>query len=294
MLTLISKQCGDLQLILVPQLGGAIAALKYKGVDILRSMPLGIASQANQCGSFPLIPYSNRIENGQFTFADQHYTLAKNFGDHPHSIHGNGWQSVWHVAETSTQQIVLQLNHDAPGDQTAHWPWPYRAKQVFSLTENSLHIQLSYLNDAAHAVPVGLGFHPYFANADQAQLQFCAQSVLINDSNMLPAARTAIPPQWDFRQARPVEPNSIDNCFLGWDGSAQINWPAQKLHVEITSPDAGNAIVFVPSREKNFLAFEPVSHSNNAINQDHGAAMYDLASGETHSISMTIRIIGDE
>ncbi|SUX76506.1 Uncharacterised protein [Citrobacter freundii] len=39
--------------------------------------------RANLCGSYPLIPWSNRIANGCFTFNKVKYRVKRNFGDHP-------------------------------------------------------------------------------------------------------------------------------------------------------------------------------------------------------------------
>ena len=57
--------------------------------------------------------------------------LARNFGDHPHSIHGVGWQRAWRVVAHDRASALLAFEHMAtdPG-----WPWPFLATQVFALT----------------------------------------------------------------------------------------------------------------------------------------------------------------
>ena len=68
-----------------------------------------------QTSSYPLIPYSNRIAHGRFSFQGIEHQLALNFGDHPHSIHGNAWQSPWQVDEATDTHCRLSLLHTTVG-----------------------------------------------------------------------------------------------------------------------------------------------------------------------------------
>ncbi|MEJ8824537.1 aldose 1-epimerase [Variovorax humicola] len=292
--TRISKTVGDLSLVLAPESGGAIAALQYRGVNILRALRDDDEPRANLAGCFPLVPYSNRIAFGRFRFDGQSHELARNFGEHPHTIHGNGWLCAWQVESELENAIVLTLQHEARGEQMRHWPWSYQARQVLQLSKDTLCATLSCTNLAAHDMPVGLGFHPYFAQADKALVRFSADKVLINDHRALPVAREAVPAQWDYRELRAPVAGSVDNCFVGWDRRAEIYWPETGIKAEIHSPDADNAVFFVPPIEKNFVAIEPVTNVNNAINDlpiDAGpGAMRRLRPGATMSVAMAIRV----
>lgn len=291
---LVRKTCGKLALTLAPELGGAIASLTWGDTNILRPLPTQGERRANLAGCFPLAPYSNRIANGTFTFSGEHIELAKNFGDHPHSIHGNSWQLPWQLINNDETGIMLALHHNAEGQNSKHWPWSYKAMQYFVLNENSLKITLSYLNLAEHAVPVGLGFHPYFANANEAEVQFIAERVLLNDENHLPQDEVPVPPQWNYEHFRRPLPASVDNCFTGWSGKATVRWPHQRVQAEISSTDTHNAVFFIPPAEKNFVAIEPVTNINNAINDlspdSNRGAMHLVASKERFSIMMTIKV----
>src|SRR5262245_22837569 len=79
---------------IAPDVGGAIARFVFGDVDVLRPVSEEARTTGNVRGyaCYPLVPYSNRIANGQLDWAGRSYTLARNFGDHPHSIHGVGWQ----------------------------------------------------------------------------------------------------------------------------------------------------------------------------------------------------------
>lgn len=294
MQTIVIKTQGELTLKIAPQLGGAIAGLTYRGIDILRPLPDHKEVVVNQSGSFPLIPYSNRIAEGKFEFDGENYVLDKNFGDHPHSIHGNAWQKEWQVSEDSDTGYILKFLHQAEGEDYYHWPWPYQATQVFELNENELRVTLQYFNLAEKTVPVGLGFHPYFANADKSLVQFEAESVLLNNGNTLPCETVDTPEKWSYSTPRNPEPSSVDNCFSGWSGKAKVMWPDAKVQAEISSPEAKNAILFTPPAEKNFVAIEPVTNVNNAINDlqngESEQAMMLVEAGRSVSMTMIIKV----
>ena len=64
---MIELGAGDWEAELRPETGGAIAALRYRGTDVLRPMPAG-SDDVLQASCFPLAPYCNRIRDGRFGF----------------------------------------------------------------------------------------------------------------------------------------------------------------------------------------------------------------------------------
>ena len=76
------------------------------GVDLLRRAPDG-ADDPLAMASFPLVPYANRIAQGRFAFDGADHQLPRNFGDHPHSIHGFGWQASWTAKATGADHVLL-------------------------------------------------------------------------------------------------------------------------------------------------------------------------------------------
>jgi hypothetical protein len=169
--------------------GGAIAALTWRGLDILRPVRderLG-AQHGRAVAAYPLIPYANRINQGRFVLDGKTYQLALNFGDHPHSLHGNGWMRAWSMAEATPARVRLTLAHRPPHDPASEWPFAYDAEQVFSLTEDRLSVQLSVRNADTQNFPAGLGLHPYVARTASTILGFTADT--INPS--IPRGRSA-------------------------------------------------------------------------------------------------------
>jgi aldose 1-epimerase len=238
-----------------------------------------------QTCSYPLIPYSNRIANGRFTFEGTGHQLALNFGDHPHSIHGNAWQKPWQVAEVSGTRCRLGFVHRPEGDEAMSWPFAYRAEQIFALDPDGLTLTLVLENQDRRAMPAGLGLHPFFPKRPGVRLQFAAEGVYPNGEDSLPTNPISVPEKWDYRELRDLGEPGLDNCLRGWNGTARIVFEREKIAVRLEAdPTFKHLVVYVPTG-RDFFAVEPVSHVNNAINRpdipDHGLTV--LSPGERMS-----------
>jgi aldose 1-epimerase len=108
---------------IAPELGGAITQFSLCGAPVLRPTPAEAigARDVRATACYPLVPYSNRIANARLAFGGREFTLARNFGTHPHAIHGVGWQRAWSVADVSQNHARLALRHDARESADA-WP----------------------------------------------------------------------------------------------------------------------------------------------------------------------------
>ena len=93
---------------LYPQVGGSIGGWTVQGQAMLRTASAASVASLDPFGmaSFPLVPYSNRIGNGEFEWGDNIVTLARNFPPEPHAIHGVGFQRPWQVHSRSGNSAV--------------------------------------------------------------------------------------------------------------------------------------------------------------------------------------------
>jgi aldose 1-epimerase len=94
-----------------------------------------------KASSFVLIPYSNRIEKGQFTFQGKRYQLAN--GDR-HASHGDVRGRAWQVDSVSSTAVHCSLDSRAFAD--TNWPWPFTATVEYSLQEQILFSRLTVTN----------------------------------------------------------------------------------------------------------------------------------------------------
>lgn len=268
-------------LVLRPDLGGSVASLRLDGVDVLRATPADAADPLDTA-CFPLVPYANRIGDGRFAFAGIDHALPLNADGQAHPLHGVGWKHSWDVAESDARAATLVHTH--PGD--AHWPWIYGAEQRFELGGAGLRVTLSVANRDTAAMPVGLGFHPYFPATPETRLRFTADAVWLTDAGLLPVERVPAGQLADWAAGDAVcRAALIDNAYEGWSGSATIETPGRT--VRLGGEGTPYLHVFTPPGADFFCA-EPVGTMPDAVNR--APLVQALEPGRTHRIAMTLAL----
>ena len=269
---------------IVPSLGGCIAGLWRGDVAVLRSPGAGALISARQSGSYPLVPFSNRIAHATLAWEGTNHPLVKNFGTEPHAIHGVGWTRSWDVIEADERFALLSYQHQPDGS----WPFAFDATQAFRLSDDALEMTLSITNQSKQATPVGLGWHPYFVKRTNSRIAFEATDRWEMDALKLPTHRSA-----SNGISAACATLDVDHCFDGWSGELQLE--DDLLHTRITS--TMQRLVVFTSAAQDYIAIEPVSHVNNAINlMAQGVASFEslgvlvLQPGESMTREMTIHI----
>lgn len=254
---------GDWSVGLRPDLGGCLSHFRQyspgDGVtDWLRPLE---GDDALQSACYPLVPFSNRIDQGRFTQDGQEIQLPLNFPPEPHAIHGFGCWRPWEVAAQHVDSVTLAYNHEPDA-----WPWAFRAEQVVSLTDGRLSIGLSVTNQAESLMPVGLGLHPFFAKAVPAAVRMHVAAIHETDEFCMPVRRNIHHPVLtDFAGGKRLR-EGLDNCFDGWDGQAQLSW-ADGRRMTMTSNGLANHVVVYSPEGEDFFCVEPVTHMTDAANR---------------------------
>jgi aldose 1-epimerase len=278
----IAIESPDWQLRLRPDLGGCVEALSFRGVDVLRSSAAGSLTNVRLSGCYPLVPFSNRVAQAQLVWNGTSHPLVKNFPGEEHSIHGVGWKRAWEVLDVQVDSCMLSLEHRAD----SAWPFAFDASQTFRIHGNQLMMLLSITNQSPHAAPVGLGWHPYFVKRAQSHLAFESQGMWGMDAVKLPTTL-----QTSTGLAQSCANLVVDNCFEQWSGQALLSDEVMRVKME---SDVKRLVVFT-TPEKDFIAIEPVSHVNNAMNagnakESEKQGVVILEAGQSHQISMTISV----
>jgi len=263
----------DARVEIAPAVGGAIASFLWRGDELLRPTPNAARAARNvrQFACYPLIPYSNRIADATLRTHDgSTYELARNFGDHPHAIHGVGWQGPWSVVTREPAHAMLALEHLPNGDSAKAWPFAFRATHSFWLDSRahtvSLTMTLAIESTDTREFPFGLGWHPFFARDAITELGFSADGVWQTDATCLPTRHVAIPDLWRFDPPHALAA-PLDNVFTGWTGRASITWPQRALALTIEADrTCDHLVVYVPPA-LDFFAVEPATHMTDAFNR---------------------------
>lgn len=288
---------------LVPETGGSVAFGQVRigdaWEDVLRPTPEHDLTVASNTASYPLIPWSNRIRDGLLRWAGRDYQLRVNFPDGT-AIHGTAKEYPWAVAEASDTHAVLEfVSRDVYG---VNWPWTFTARVTFTLDGDRFTWTYAVENTDHETFPAGFGHHPYFlrqvAGSADAVLQVEMDKAYELD-NCLPSAQAgSIRPAADFREARELGHEFVDDCLTGRRGTrlATMTWPG-RLALDWEADDLlEHAVLYIPQGQEYF-AFEPVSNANDAFNIDAdgvpGTGLFLVQPGETReaSFSLTARDI---
>jgi aldose 1-epimerase len=279
---MIRLESGELVCEIEPALGGCIAGLWLDSVPVLRSTREPLAT-ARQSGSYPLVPFSNRIERATLQWLGTSHPLVSNNAPEPHAIHGVGWQRPWAVLDNDDSFAMLAYEHRAD----ASWPFAFDSSQTMRLRGNALELTLALTNQSSEPAPAGLGWHPFFVKRAGSRIAFAATGRWEMGPDKLPTARRSV----DGLDADCASLD-VDHCFDGWNGVATLR--DELLRTRISST-LGRLVVFT-NASRDTIAIEPVSHVNNAINLVAAGAdaqalgLRTLQPGETLTAQMSIEV----
>lgn len=246
--------------------------------------------------NFLMIPYSNRIEDGRFTFAGETYQLKN--GEN-HAIHGDTRTRAWHVAEQSDARLVCTFDSQQYDD--VNWPWPFAARAEYTLAGNELIMRLALWNRGETAMPAGFGWHPYFNRTltkpdEPVRLQFKVAGVYPDaNNNRIPSGPAQPPaPAQDLSRETTLDPSTfLDVCCQGYDGNGHISWPESDVKLVFDCSDACSHLVLY-NPPKPYFAAEPVTNANNGVNLlaggDETSGVAVLAPGESLEATYTLRV----
>jgi aldose 1-epimerase len=239
-----------------------------------------------EAAAFPLVPFSNRIRGGRFSFEGRDVVLPMNRPPERHAIHGQAWQASWTAREVSAASALLEFHH-APDA----WSWAYRATQRFTLSPLGLIVELALHNESDMPMPAGLGWHPYFVRTPRTTLTAPVDRIWLTDAEMLPIELASSPVTARLAAGVTIDSVSLDNGFTGWSRRAVIDWPELDARLVVTAePPLDFLTVFIPP-SLPFFCVEPVSHATDALNLSGPAAEVGrrpLAPGATLRASITL------
>jgi aldose 1-epimerase len=290
-MSLVTLAADNLRLELSPSVGGAISAFEWTDANgarpILRKCHSPLEKVLDAC-CFPLVPFSNRIRGGRFSFRGREVVLRPNMAGDPSPLHGQGWLSQWTVERQDKRSAVLGFRHEA-----GEWPWAYEARQEFALDERGFSVRLTCRNASDDPMPCGLGQHPYFHCGSETQIDTRVDCAWTIDDHVLPVEKVPADGRYDLRE-RLVCGQDLDNGFSGWGGEARMSDPGWPYELRLSSPQAKFFQLYSPPEGGIFVA-EPVSHANAALNAPESEwgelGMRVLEPGEEMSLDMRLEVL---
>lgn len=267
---------GHLRLQVHERLGASIAAFQYRVGGTWHPIMREVSDEAlkgnisSPLSSYTLVPFSNRVPEGKFTFKGKQYQLMTNTKEHT-TIHGDVRNRPHHLQEKTAEKLVFGFDSRDHEDLEAfNYPFPLTLKTTFELSGTTLTQTLEITNVGDEEMPIGFGIHPYFvrsfAGSEDAVLQFKVDGVYRTDSTNIPKeGKQPLKADEDFSEGASLGSRKFDTVFGGFDGHLKVSYPGTPYNLKIEA-DALFEHLIVFTAPDGTMALEPVTNCTNAFN----------------------------
>lgn len=241
----VELRAGNVRATIFPEAGGRLGQLTVDGTDLLRGPEYAGEGWA-WWGSYPLLPWSNRIPGGRFTFEGRDHVVPVNWDDGT-AMHGlTAWVPWTVTGPCSSTAIDLAV-------EVAGGPYRVRGEQSYRLDPGGLDQTLRVTNLGIDRVPVGLGIHPWFRAGEIRVPADCRWP-----GEPLPeGAPVPVEPGEDLRVLG--RPPVMDRCYTGLSGDG-ADVPGLTLR---WSDGVGHVVVY--SGTPGWVCVEPVTMANDGF-----------------------------
>jgi aldose 1-epimerase len=263
-----------MRLVVDPTNGCRIDALDLRGPDGDWHAVLG---RGEDCvGSFLMVPWTNRIKNGSFSFDGGSYSLEINHPDGT-AIHGVGRDHAWGIADRSPYSARFVFDSRLVED--VNWPFPFGAVFRVEIGEDWVELDLDVTNLGEESMPCGVGHHPYFMRSlwedgDELNIRAgvggrypCVDQIPV-DAMVDDEISTGL------RKGGPIGNPGLDDVFGRFDGECELRWDKSGVRCTMQCSEAFTHMVVFTPRDGDedgtpplpWVCVEPVTMVNDALN----------------------------
>ena len=284
----ITIAAADQQAVVV-EVGGGLRSYSVDGRELVDGYRADEMSSSGR--GQVLIPWPNRLENGNYEFDGRRHQLPLNEPEHRNAIHGLVRWAAWTAAEHEPHRAVMEhVLHPQPG-----YPFSLGIRIEYTLSDSGLQVRTTATNLGTDPCPFGSGAHPYLtlgtATINRLTLRAPGRTVLRSDERGLPIGAEAVEgKEYDFRKPRPIGLTTLDHAFT--DLERDQNGLAR---VELRNPDLETQVSLwvdqsypylmlfsgdpLPNVRRRSLAVEPMTCPPNAFRT--GEALIRLEPGSS-------------
>jgi aldose 1-epimerase len=218
-----------------------------------------------KAGIYPLLPFSNRIRAGKFSWEALELSLPLHPGE-SHAMHGFGHTAEWQLLDCDGNSAEMLYRHQ-PGENG--WPWAFEAKQQITLDAGALTMKLEIANisnGALPPMPLGAGFHPYFPRRFAQHVAFDSQQLWQADAEHVAIGVGDVPPHRNYNAERAIAPDEeLTLYYGGWNRRASMADTYGNRIVMSASSLLSHLVLHAPSA-RDYFCVEPVTHVADAFN----------------------------
>lgn len=283
---------GDQRAVVV-EVGGGLRIYEAGGEPLLDGYE--VHQMCSGARGQPLVPWPNRVRDGQYEFDGQSHQLALTEPAAHNAIHGLARWANWTVAGQASDRVVMEhLVHPQPG-----WPGTLLVAIEYTLGDDGLGVSTTATNVGRVDSPFGAGAHPYLTLGvrpiDSLILQAPGRRYLESDDRGIPTAvRDVDATPLDFLAPRELGDTKLDTGYTelvrDQDGLARVRIATAdetrraNLWMDAAYPFlmlfTGDALPAAAERRRG-LGIEPMTCAPNALQSGDG--LVRLRPGESHT-----------
>ena len=281
---------------IAPSIGNMAYEIKVDGRNILWfpfASPAELKAKPQFCGIPFLAPWANRLDGDAYWVNGKQYTLdpaLHNFNRDGHGkpIHGllnysPDWELISVTAGDSEASATSRLDFARHPNLMKQFPFAHTITMTYRLSAGAVEVETVIDNHSAQALPVSIGFHPYFqlldAPRDQWLVHIAAKDHLVLSKDLIPTGERK---PLEFSDPLPLRGFQLDDVFSNLsresDGRARFWVQGAKQRVTVLyGPKYTVAVIYAPPG-KDFICFEPMAATTNAFNLSHSGVYRALSS----------------
>ena len=299
---------------IAPSAGNIVFEMLVKGRNVLHFPYASLdefKSNPGLAGVPFLGPWANRLDEQAFYAGERKYAFDMELGNvrGAHPIHGflsaaSDWEVVEARADATSAWVTSRLEFFRHPLWMAQFPFAHTIEITHRLQDGVLQTAIALHNLSVEAMPVAIGFHPYFALSDAPRDEWTialgARTEWVLAPDKIPTGETRpIAQRFPDPKAAALKDHDLDHVFgdLVRDPSGRavmsVTGKSQKLDV-VFGPNYRAAVVYAP-RGRDFICFEPMAGITDALNLAHRGLYKELQQippGQTWRESFWIRPTG--
>ncbi|HEX4808786.1 MAG TPA: aldose 1-epimerase [Bryobacteraceae bacterium] len=272
----------DLMVSIAPGHGNIVFELLHAGRNWVYSpyaSPAQMQGKQDLFGIPLLAPWANRFSSDTYVVNGREYTLNRKLGnlrlDKNHlAIHGfltfTAWTQTEVHADANGADACSVLDFTRRPEWMAQFPFAHRLEWRHRLANGRLSIRLSITNESAEAMPLMVGFHPYFAipgsGRDDWKIDLPVRTHMPVSDALIPTGERQ---PAGFDGLAELKSLSLDDVYTDLErdtaGNAifRLTDARHSVHVGFDT-EFTVAVIYAPV-ERNFICFEPMTAPTDAI-----------------------------
>jgi len=263
--------------------GGSLNACTLNNQAVIEDLtPL---NYANTYASSILFPFANRIKDGAYTFNGESYQFAINLKEENNALHGLVYNKTFRVVKEQTTKteasVVLEYQEKA---HAKGFPYTYALQLKYTLTNDTLALQVTVKNTDTKPFPFTLGWHPYFTSSDlhNSQVTFDSNKKITLDERLLSKGVEDFNHNGTFA----IKDQKLDDCFILNSNDIQFITPTYQMAMSASSK--GTFLQLYTPPRANTIAIEPTTGISDSFNNEIGLQI--LEPNNTYAIDWDIKV----